>query len=68
VKNEVKKITGGVEKLVGATDDSAKKLINEIKTDIKNLVDKSQLRAIEMTGLHLPRYSRRSSDASGWLT
>ena len=40
VKDEVKSITGRVEKLVDATGDSAKKLASEIKADVKKLVDK----------------------------
>lgn len=40
VKNEVKSITGRVERLAEATGESAKKLSTEIKTDVKKLVDK----------------------------
>lgn len=39
-KKEIKNIIAKMDKLVGLTGDAAKKLTNEIKVDIKKLVDK----------------------------
>ena len=40
VKDEVKSITGRVDKLIDTTGESAKKLASDIKTDVKKLVDR----------------------------